>query len=81
LLVALASLNNGHNSDLRACCSSVRSSSMPNFVVARPLRPQNAAWWSSFVVNLSNTALGHAPVAKVEALYTFKHTIYIEHKN
>ncbi len=60
LPAALASLNNGHNSDLRACCAGVKSSS-------RPLRPRSAAWRSSLIANLSNTALGCAPVVEVEA--------------
>ncbi len=36
LPVALASLNNGHKSNLRACCANVRSSSRPNFVRLTP---------------------------------------------
>ncbi len=49
LLAALASLNNGYSSDLCACCVGVRSSSRPNLVPARPLRPRSVAWWSSLV--------------------------------
>ncbi len=49
LLVALASLNNAHNSNLRACCTSVRSSSKPSFVPAKPLRPRRATWRSSLL--------------------------------
>jgi hypothetical protein len=67
LLAALASLNNGHSSDLRACCARVRSSSRPSFVLARPLRPQSAAWQSSLVANLNNTMPRRAPAVKVEA--------------
>jgi hypothetical protein len=40
---------------------------MPNLVLAKPLRPRNAAWQSSFVVNLCSTALGHALVARAKA--------------
>jgi hypothetical protein len=64
---ASASLNNDHNSDLHACCVSVRSSSRPNIVPAKPLCPQNATWWFSLVANLSNIVLGCAPAAKVDA--------------
>ncbi len=67
LLAALASLNSGHSSDLRACCVGVRSSSRPNLVPARPLPPRNAAWRSSLVANLSNTAPGRALIVEVEA--------------
>ncbi len=67
LLATLASLNNGHSSDLRACCVGVRSLSKPSFVLARPLRPRSATWRSSFVANLSNTTPGRVPVIKVEA--------------
>jgi hypothetical protein len=66
LLAALASLNNGHNFDLCACCAGVMSSLRPSFVSARPLRPQSVAWQSSFVANLSNTAPGRAPAVEVE---------------
>jgi hypothetical protein len=34
---------------------------------SRPLRPRSAAWRSSLIANLSNTALGCAPVVEVEA--------------
>ncbi len=67
LLVAFTSLNNGHNSDLRACCVGVRSSSRPNLVPVRPLRPHNATWQSSLVANLSSTALGRVLAIEVEA--------------
>ncbi len=67
LPAALASLNNNHSSELCACCARMRSSSRPSFVSARPLRPRNAAWQSSLVANLSNTAPGRAPTVKVEA--------------
>ncbi len=67
LLVAFASLNNGHSSDLRACCMGVRSSSRPSFVPARPLRPRSAAWRFSLVTNLSNTAPGRTLAVEVEA--------------
>ncbi len=67
LPTALASLNNDHSSNLRACCAGVRSSSTPSFVPGRPLRPRSAAWRSSFVANLSNTAPGRAPAVEVEA--------------
>jgi hypothetical protein len=60
LPTTLASLNNGHSSDLCACCAGVRSSSRPSFVPIRPLCPPSTAWRSSFVANLSNTAPGHA---------------------
>ncbi len=67
LPAALASLNNGHSSDLCACCAGVRSSSRPSFVPARPLRPRSVAWWSSLVANLSNTTPGCALAIEVEA--------------
>ncbi len=67
LPAALASLNSGHSSDLRACCVGVRSSSRPNLVPARPLRPRSATWWSSLVANLSNTAPGRVLAIEVEA--------------
>jgi hypothetical protein len=67
LLAALASLNNGHSSDLRVCYVGVRSLSMPNLVPTRPLRPCSVAWRSLFVTNLSNTMSGCALVAEVEA--------------
>ncbi len=67
LPVALASLNNSHSSNLRACYASVKSSSRPSFVPARPLRPQSVAWRSLFVVNLSNIAPRCAPATEVEA--------------
>ncbi len=67
LLAALASLNNGHSSDLRACCAGVKSSSRLSFVLARPLRPRSATWRSSLIANLSNTAPGRAPAIEVEA--------------
>ncbi len=63
----MASSNNGHNSNLHAYCVGVRSSSTPNLVPARPLRPHNAAWWSSFVTNLSSTASGRTPTARAKA--------------
>jgi hypothetical protein len=43
LLTAFASLNNGHNFDLRTCYAGVKSSSKPIFVPAKPLRLQSAA--------------------------------------
>ncbi len=61
LLVALASSNNGHNSNLRACYAGVRSSSKSSLVLVRPLRFRNIAWRSSFVANLSNIASRHVP--------------------
>ncbi len=67
LLVALASLNNGHSSDLCACYAGVKFSSRPRSVLAKPLRPQSAAWQSSLVANLNNIALGRTPTTKVEA--------------
>jgi hypothetical protein len=67
LLTTLASLNNDHNSDLRACCLGMRSLSRPNLDPAKPLRPHNTAWRSSFVANLSSTTSGHVHVVKVEA--------------
>ncbi len=67
LPTALASLNNGHSSDLCAYCAGVKSSSRPSFVPARPLHPRNAAWQSSLVANLSNTAPGRALAIEVEA--------------
>ncbi len=38
----------------------VRSSSKPNLVFARPLRPCSVTWQSSLVANLSSTAPGRA---------------------
>ncbi len=73
LLAALASLNSGHSSDLHACCAGVRSSSRPSFVPARPLHAQSAAWRSSLVENLSNTAPGCAPAVEVEACVVTGH--------
>jgi len=67
LPVAFTSLNNGHSSNLRAYCVGVRFSSRPNLGLARPLRPCNAAWRSSFVVNLSSITLRHAPTIGAEA--------------
>jgi len=67
LHAALASLNNGHSSDLRACCVGVRSSSRPNLVPVRPLCPRSAAWQSSLIANLSSTAPRRALAVKVEA--------------
>jgi len=67
LPAAFFSLNNGHSSDLRACYVGVRSSSRPNLVPARPLRPHNAAWQSSLIINLSSTAPRCVLVVKVEA--------------
>ncbi len=67
MLAALASLNSGHSSDLRACYVGVRFSSKPNLVHVKPLRPRSTAWRSSFVVNLSSTAPGCMLAIKVEA--------------
>ncbi len=67
LPVALASLNNGHNSDFRACCVGVRSSSRPNLVLARPLCLRSATLRSSLVANLSSTTLRRALAVEVEA--------------
>ncbi len=67
LFATLASLNNDHSSDLRACYARVRSSSRPSFVVTKPLHPRSAAWRSSFVTNLNNTTPMHAPTVEVEA--------------
>jgi hypothetical protein len=67
LPIALASSNNGHSSDLHACCVGVRSLSRPNSILARPLCLGSAAWWSSFITNLNNIVPGHAPTAEVEA--------------
>ncbi len=66
LPTTLASLNNDHNFNLCTCCVDVRSLSRPNFVFARPLCPHSAAWQSSFVANLSSTALGRMPAVEVE---------------
>jgi hypothetical protein len=63
----LASLNNGHNSDLHACCVGMKSSSKPNLVPTKPLCARNTAWRSWLVTNLSSTALGRALAAEVEA--------------
>ncbi len=71
--ITLASLNNGHSFDLRACCASVRTSSRPNLVPTRPLRPRNAAWWPSFVAKLNSTALGRATTVGVEAYIVVGH--------
>jgi hypothetical protein len=70
----LASLNSGHNSDLRACCVGVRSSSRPNLVPARPLHPCSVTWRSSLVANLSSTALRRA--LAIETLFRFKSSIF-----
>ncbi len=67
LPIALASLNNGHNSNLCAYCVGVRFSSKPNLVPAKPLRFHSATWRSLFVANLSNIVPGNAPTAEVEA--------------
>ncbi len=67
LPAALASLNNGHSFDLRACCVGMRSLSMPNLVPIRPLHLRSATWWSSFVSNLSSTMPGRILAAEVEA--------------
>jgi hypothetical protein len=67
LLVALASLNNGHSSNLCACYVGVRSSSKPNLVHPKPLHPHSTAWWSSFITNLSSTVPGRVLSAEVEA--------------
>jgi hypothetical protein len=73
LPTTLASLNNGHISDLRACCAGVRSYSRPNLVPARPLRLRNTTWRSSLVANLSSTALRHTPTTKAEARAATSH--------
>jgi hypothetical protein len=44
LPVALASLNNNHNSGLRAYCVGLRLSSRASLVLVRPLRLRNSAW-------------------------------------
>jgi hypothetical protein len=44
LFVALVSLNNDHNFDLRVCYVGLRSLSRPNLVLAKPLRPHSVAW-------------------------------------
>ncbi len=67
LLTALASLNNGHSSDLHACCMGMRFSSRPSFVPIKPLRPRSTAWRFSLVANLSSTAPERAIVVEVEA--------------
>ncbi len=67
LPATLASLNSGHNSNLRTYCVGVRSSSRPNLVLVRPLRPRSVVWWSSLVANLSSTTSGRALVVEVEA--------------
>jgi len=67
LFVVLASLNNGHNFDLCACCVGVKSSSRPKLVLARPLCLHSATWRSSLVVNLSSIAPRRVPVIEVEA--------------
>jgi hypothetical protein len=67
LPAALASLNNGHSSNLRACNMGVKSSSRPNFVPTRPLHLRSVAWRSSLVANLSNTVSRHTPIVEVEA--------------
>jgi hypothetical protein len=73
LLTALDSLNNDHSSYLRACCVGVRSSSKPNLVPVRPLRPRSAAWQSSFVAHLNNTTPRHAPTAGVNVRAVARH--------
>ncbi len=67
LPATLAFLKNGHNSNLRACCTSVRYLSRPSLVLAKPLRPRSAAWWFSFVANFNSILLGCTPVTWVEA--------------
>jgi len=66
LPAVLASLNNGHSSNLRAYCTGVSSSSKPSFVPTKPLHPRSVAWQFSFIVNLSSTALRCALAAEVE---------------
>ncbi len=73
LPIALASLNNGHSSDLHTYCASVGSSSRPNLVPTRPLRLHNAAWQSSLITNLNNTTLGRALAAKAKAHIVANH--------
>ncbi len=83
LIVALASLNNGHNSDLRACCVGVRSSSRPSLVPARPLRPCSTTWQSSLIVNLSSTmsrcALAAGAMACVKTCHYYVVTTTLAH--
>jgi hypothetical protein len=67
LLATLASLNNDHNSKLRAYYAGMKSSSGPNFVRAKPLHLRSAAWRSSIVMNLSNTTSRRVPIVEVEA--------------
>ncbi len=67
MFATLASLNNGHNSNLHTYYASVRSSSRPSFVPAKPLCPRSAAWQSSFITNLGTITLGCVSTAKVEA--------------
>jgi hypothetical protein len=67
LPIALASLNNGHSSYLRACYAGVRSSSKPSFVSAKPLCLWSTVWRSSLVTNLSNTTPRRVLTAEVEA--------------
>ncbi len=67
LPIALASLNNGHSSNLRAYCTGVRSSSKPNLVPVRPLCLRSATWRSSIVTNFNITAPGRVPTTRAEA--------------
>jgi hypothetical protein len=67
LPATLASLNSGHNSNLRTYCVGVRSSSRPNLVLAKPLHPRSVAWRSSLVANLSSTTPGRALAVEVDA--------------
>jgi hypothetical protein len=73
LLVTLASLNNGHSSNLRAYCVGVRSSFKPNLVPIKPFRPRNVAWWSLLVTNLNNTTPGRASAAGAKAHAVVSH--------
>ncbi len=66
LPTTLASLNSGHNFDLHACCTSVRTSCKPSLVLAKPLRPHSAALRSLFVANFNSTTSRHTPAIKAE---------------
>ncbi len=70
LLATLASLNNDHNSNLRARYAGVGFLCRPSFVPARHLPLQSATIRFSFIANLSNTTPLRAPVVELEARVT-----------
>ncbi len=68
LPATLASLNNGHNFDLCACCVGMKSSFRPSLVPTKPLRLRSVAWWFSLVANFNNIVPGCAPIVWANAL-------------